>query len=146
MVANAIAALLIQLEKTTGKVPHGYFKWTEGNPMGNLLYFLFLGEGDVAPITHEVSAARSQRPGSPSHHSRQLNASSTATASSGSGRAGALILTRRGRSITSKVSWRMMAKMIKHKGNAKTSGAASLGHFRYVTSSVITQNRPYVIT
>ena len=54
VVANSIAALLIELEKTTGKLPHGYFQWTEGNPIGNLLRFLFLGEGDVAPITHEV--------------------------------------------------------------------------------------------
>ena len=53
-VANSIAALLIHLEKTTGKVPHGYFRWTEGNPVGNLLRFLILGEGDVAPVTHEV--------------------------------------------------------------------------------------------
>lgn len=54
VVANAIAAMLIHLEKTTGNVPHGYFKWTEGNPIGNLFQFLFFGEGDVAPIAHEV--------------------------------------------------------------------------------------------
>jgi len=54
VVANAIAALMIHLEKSTGKLPHAYFSWTEGNPVGNLLRFLILGEGDVAPITHEV--------------------------------------------------------------------------------------------
>lgn len=54
VVANAIAALLIYLEQSTGKVPHGYFRWTEGNPITNLLEFLFLGRGDVAPIAHEV--------------------------------------------------------------------------------------------
>ena len=54
VVANAIAALLIHLEKTTGQVPHAYFKWSEGNPIGNLLRFLLLGEGNVAPITQEV--------------------------------------------------------------------------------------------
>ena len=27
---------------------------SEGNPIGNLLRFLILGEGDVAPIAHEV--------------------------------------------------------------------------------------------
>jgi hypothetical protein len=54
VVPNAIAALLIHLEKTTGKIPHGYFKWTEGNPTCNLLRFLFLGEGETAPIVHEV--------------------------------------------------------------------------------------------
>jgi hypothetical protein len=35
-------------------VPHAYFEWTEGNPIGNLFRFLFFGEGDVAPLTHEV--------------------------------------------------------------------------------------------
>ncbi len=54
VVANSIAALLIHLEKTTGEVPHAYFKWKEGNPVANVFRFLFLGEGDAAPITHEV--------------------------------------------------------------------------------------------
>jgi hypothetical protein len=54
VIANAIAAMLIHLEKTTGRVPHAYFKWTEGNPIGNLLRFLLLGEGNVAPVTQEV--------------------------------------------------------------------------------------------
>jgi hypothetical protein len=54
VVANAIAAVLIHLEKRTERVPHGYFSWTEGNPIGNLVRFLILGEGDVAPIVHEV--------------------------------------------------------------------------------------------
>jgi len=54
VVANAIAALLIELEHLTGKIPHAYFQWTEGNPIGNLVRFLMLGEGDVAPVTHEV--------------------------------------------------------------------------------------------
>lgn len=54
MVANSIAALLIHTEKVTGHVPHIYFKWTEGNPVANIFRFLFLGEGDAAPLTHEV--------------------------------------------------------------------------------------------
>ncbi|MEO8727321.1 MAG: amino acid transporter [Acidobacteriaceae bacterium] len=54
VVANSIAALLIDLEKITGKVPHAYFKWHEGNPIANLFRFLFFGEGDTAPLTHEV--------------------------------------------------------------------------------------------
>jgi len=53
-VANAIAAMLIFLEKKTGHVPHVYFGWTEGNPIGNLFRFLFFGQGDTAPLTHEV--------------------------------------------------------------------------------------------
>jgi hypothetical protein len=54
VVPNAFAALLIELEKRTGKVPHAYFKWHEGNPIANLFGFLFFGEGDTAPLTHEV--------------------------------------------------------------------------------------------
>ncbi|MDP9053754.1 MAG: APC family permease [Acidobacteriota bacterium] len=54
VVANSIAALLIDLEKRTGQLPHCYFKWHEGNPVWNMFRFLFLGEGDVAPVAHEV--------------------------------------------------------------------------------------------
>ncbi len=54
VIGNAAAALLMHIEKLTGQVPHGYFKWHEGNPVGNLFRFLFLGEGDVAPVAHEV--------------------------------------------------------------------------------------------
>lgn len=54
VVANSIAAFLIHLEKTTGHIPHAYFKWKEGNPVANILRYVFLGEGDAAPITHEV--------------------------------------------------------------------------------------------
>jgi Amino acid permease len=53
-VANAFAALLIDLEKKTTKIPHAYFKWHEGNPIANLFAFLAFGEGDVAPLAHEV--------------------------------------------------------------------------------------------
>jgi hypothetical protein len=54
MIANSIAALLLHVEHTTGHVPHIYFKWREGNPVANIFRFLFLGEGDAAPLTHEV--------------------------------------------------------------------------------------------
>lgn len=53
-IANSIAAMLLHLERTTGTVPHAYFKWNEGNPVGNLFRFIFLGEGDTAPLVHEV--------------------------------------------------------------------------------------------
>jgi hypothetical protein len=53
-VANAIAALLIHLKQITGCIPHVYFHWTDINPVVNVLRFVFLGEGDTAPLTHEV--------------------------------------------------------------------------------------------
>ena len=53
-VANSIAALLIYIERTTGCIPHVYFHWTDVNPVTNVIRFIFLGEGDTAPLTHEV--------------------------------------------------------------------------------------------
>jgi hypothetical protein len=53
-VPNAIAALLLDIRNRTGKVPHAYFGWTEGNPVAYLLKFLAFGEGDTAPVTREV--------------------------------------------------------------------------------------------
>jgi hypothetical protein len=53
-IANAIAALLLYIRDTTGTLPHTYFNWTEGNPVTYLLRYLFLGEGEIAPVTREV--------------------------------------------------------------------------------------------
>lgn len=53
-VANAIAALLIRLQQMTGCIPHVYFHWADINPIINLTRFVFLGEGDTAPLTHEI--------------------------------------------------------------------------------------------
>lgn len=53
-VPNAIAAILLELSESTGRLAHVYFGWTEGNPVGYFFRFLFLGEGDVAPVTREV--------------------------------------------------------------------------------------------
>jgi hypothetical protein len=53
-IPNAIAALLLHLRDATGQIPHAYFGWTEGNPITYVLKYLFLGEGDTAPVTREV--------------------------------------------------------------------------------------------
>ena len=53
-VPNAIAAFLLYLRNETGKLPHVYFGWSEGNPITYLLKYIAFGEGDTAPVTHEV--------------------------------------------------------------------------------------------
>ncbi|KRE63915.1 amino acid transporter [Arthrobacter sp. Soil736] len=54
VVPNTIASVLLHIRDVTGLMPHIYFRWTEGNPVKNLLRFLFLGEGEIAPVTREV--------------------------------------------------------------------------------------------
>jgi hypothetical protein len=53
-VPNAIAAVMLHLRDTTGARPHIYFAWTEGNPLKFLAKYILFGEGDIAPVTHEV--------------------------------------------------------------------------------------------
>jgi hypothetical protein len=53
-VPNAVAGILIHFRDLTGTLPHAYFKWIEGNPVMNMFRFLFFGEGDVAPVAHEI--------------------------------------------------------------------------------------------
>jgi hypothetical protein len=53
-IPNAIAGLLLNLRNRTGRIPHAYFGWTEGNPITYLMKFLAFGEGDTAPVCREV--------------------------------------------------------------------------------------------
>jgi hypothetical protein len=53
-VPNAIAALLMNLRDRTGKIPHVYFGWSEGNPISYLIRYILFGEGDTAPVTREI--------------------------------------------------------------------------------------------
>ena len=62
VVANSIAALLIHLKNTTGCNPHVYFHWTDVSPVVNVMRFVFLGEEDTAPLTHEVLRRAIQDP------------------------------------------------------------------------------------
>jgi hypothetical protein len=53
-VPNAIAAFLLFVRDETGKLPHVYFGWSEGNPLTYMMKYIAFGEGDTAPVTHEV--------------------------------------------------------------------------------------------
>jgi hypothetical protein len=53
-IPNAIAALLLYLRDKTGKIPHAYFGWTEGNPLGYIFKYIFFGEGETAPVCREI--------------------------------------------------------------------------------------------
>jgi hypothetical protein len=65
-VSSAIAALLLYIRDTTGRRPHVYFEWTEGNPAANFIRYLIFGQGEVAPVTREMirqaEPNRSRRP------------------------------------------------------------------------------------
>ncbi len=63
VVPNSIAALLLHIRDVTGVLPNVYFEWTEGNPVANLLRFLFTGEGETAPTTREVLRRAEPDPG-----------------------------------------------------------------------------------
>jgi hypothetical protein len=53
-VPNAIAAFLLHLRDTQHAMPHAYFAWSEGNPVKYLISYVLFGQGDTAPVTHEV--------------------------------------------------------------------------------------------
>ena len=53
-IPNALAALMLHARDSTGRIPHMYFEWTEGNPFANFLRFFLFGQGEVAPVTREV--------------------------------------------------------------------------------------------
>lgn len=53
-VPNAIAGFLLHLRDETGKIPHVYFGWSEGNPILYLIRYIIFGEGDTAPVTREI--------------------------------------------------------------------------------------------
>ena len=53
-VPNTIAAILLSIRDRSGRLPHAYFGWIEGNPIQYLLRFILFGEGDIAVVTREV--------------------------------------------------------------------------------------------
>jgi len=53
-VPNTIAAVLLHLRDLTGDIPHAYFSWSESDPLKEVVSFVLFGEGDIAPVTHEI--------------------------------------------------------------------------------------------
>ena len=64
---NAIAAIRLALQESTGVRPHCYSEWPEGNPLGHRVRYLLLGRGDTPPVVREiireVEPAPARRPG-----------------------------------------------------------------------------------
>jgi hypothetical protein len=61
-VPNAIAAILLALQKVTGVRPHAYFEWAEGNPLAHMFRYLILGRGDTAPVVREILRESEENP------------------------------------------------------------------------------------
>jgi hypothetical protein len=53
-VPNAICAVLLTIRDRTKKIPHAYFNWTEGHPIAYTIKYIFLGEGETAPVCREI--------------------------------------------------------------------------------------------
>jgi hypothetical protein len=53
-VPNVLAAVLLAVSERDDLPPHVYFEWSEKGPGQNALRFLFAGEGDIPPLTHEI--------------------------------------------------------------------------------------------
>lgn len=53
-VPNVLAAVLLAVTDMDDMPSHIYFEWSERGPGQNALRFLFAGEGDVPPLTHEI--------------------------------------------------------------------------------------------
>jgi hypothetical protein len=61
-IPNTIAAILLSIRDQTGRIPHAYFGWIEGNPIQYLLRFILFGEGDIAVVTREVLRQAERNP------------------------------------------------------------------------------------
>lgn len=54
VIPNAIAAILLHIRDNTKTIPHAYFGWTEGHPLGYVFKYVFFGEGETAPVCREI--------------------------------------------------------------------------------------------
>ena len=53
-IPNVLAAILLAVSDMDDVPSHVYFEWSQKGPGQNALRFLFAGEGDVPPLTHEI--------------------------------------------------------------------------------------------
>jgi hypothetical protein len=60
-IPNAIAAILLTIRDRFEVTPHCYFGWTEGQPIAYVFKYIFLGEGETAPVTREILREQEKR-------------------------------------------------------------------------------------
>jgi hypothetical protein len=53
-IPNAVAAILLHVRNSSGKMPHAYLGWTEGHPIAYIAKYVLFGEGETAPLTREI--------------------------------------------------------------------------------------------
>ena len=72
-VPNAIAALLLHLRNKTGKIPHVYFGWSEGNPLKYLMrYIAFRRRRHRARYKRNSAASRTRSRKTPECSRRRI--------------------------------------------------------------------------
>lgn len=53
-IPNAVATVACQVQARTGIVPDIYYEWSPGNPIKEMLRYVFLGDGQNATVTREM--------------------------------------------------------------------------------------------
>lgn len=53
-IPNAVAIIAREIQIRSGIVPDIYYEWSPGNPLREMLRFIFVGDGQNATVTREM--------------------------------------------------------------------------------------------